>query len=84
MVQDRRQPAIKRHVAAAPFPRIKTLDPFDGTWPKQINRTQVQILLRLGFLNDKTNGIGQGSIGLDQACFFVRGHLRCVGEKLTA
>jgi DNA replication protein DnaC len=62
--QRRQQLAIQRRVAAARFPCLKTLDQFDWTWPKKINRTQVQNLFRLAFLKDKTNVIFLGGVGL--------------------
>ena len=62
--QRRHQQAIKRRVAAARFPCLKTLDQFDWNWPKKINRTQVQNLFRLAFLKDKTNVIFMGGVGL--------------------
>ena len=65
--QRRHQLAIKRRVAAARFPCIKTLDQFDWNWPKKINRTQVQNLFRLAFLKDKTNVIFMGGVGLGKS-----------------
>jgi DNA replication protein DnaC len=62
--QRRHQLAIKRRVAAARFPCLKTLDQFDWNWPKKINRTQVQNLFRMAFLKDKTNVIFMGGVGL--------------------
>jgi DNA replication protein DnaC len=62
--QRRHQLAIERRVAAARFPCIKTLDQFDWTWPRKINRAQVQNLFRLAFLKDKTNVIFLGGVGL--------------------
>ena len=56
--------AIVRRVAAARFPGIKTLETFDWSWPKKINRPQVQNLFRLAFLKDKTNVIFMGGVGL--------------------
>jgi DNA replication protein DnaC len=68
----RRQPlAIARRLAAARFPCLKTLDAFDWTWPKKINRTQVQNLFRLAFLQDHTNVIFLGGVGLGKS------HLAC-------
>jgi DNA replication protein DnaC len=62
--QRRHQLAIRRRVAAARFPCLKTLDQFDWNWPKKINRTQVQNLFRVAFLKDKTNVIFMGGVGL--------------------
>jgi DNA replication protein DnaC len=63
-IQRRHQLAIERRIAAARFPCLKTLDSFDWTWPKKINRAQVQNLFRLTFLKDKTNVIFLGGVGL--------------------
>jgi DNA replication protein DnaC len=75
----RQQLAIERRVAAARFPCVKTLDPFDWNWPKKINRPQVQNLFRLAFLADKTNVIFMGGVGLGKshlAC--ALGHAACL------
>ena len=65
--QRRQQLAIQRRLAAARFPCVKTLDAFDWTWPKKINRTQVQNLFRLAFLQDHTNVIFLGGVGLGKS-----------------
>jgi DNA replication protein DnaC len=49
-VARRDEALIARRVKAARLPAIKTLDGFDWTWPKKINRAQVQQLFRLEFL----------------------------------
>ena len=59
--QDR---ATQRRLQAAHFPVIKTLEQFDWSWPKKINRAHVQNLFRLGFLKDKANVIFMGGAGL--------------------
>ena len=48
----------------ARFPVIKTLDQFQWTWPKKINRPQVQHLFGLDFIDRKANGILLGGVGL--------------------
>jgi DNA replication protein DnaC len=60
----RKDRATQRRIQAAHFPVIKTLEQFDWTWPKKINRTHVQNLFRLSFLNDKANVIFIGGAGL--------------------
>jgi DNA replication protein DnaC len=62
--QDR---ATQRRRQAARFPVIKTLEQFDWTWPKKINRPQVQNLFRLSFLKDKGNVIFMGGAGLGKS-----------------
>ena len=59
--QDR---SIQRRISLARFPVIKTLDQFNWTWPKKINRLQVQNLFRLHFVKDKANVIFLGGVGL--------------------
>jgi DNA replication protein DnaC len=43
---------------------IKTLDQFNWTWPKKINRLQVQQLFRLQFVEQPANVIFLGGVGL--------------------
>ena len=61
MRQDR---SIQRRIRLARFPVIKTMDQFSWTWPKNINRLQVQNLFRLQFLRDKSNVIFLGGVGV--------------------
>lgn len=60
----RRDRATQRRIRLARFPVIKTLDQFRWTWPKKINRLQVQNLFRLNFIKDKANVIFLGAVGL--------------------
>jgi DNA replication protein DnaC len=59
--QDR---ATQYRIRMARFPVIKTLDQFNWSWPKSINRLQVQNLFRLQFVQDKSNIIFLGGVGL--------------------
>jgi len=59
--QDR---SIQRRIRLARFPVIKTLDQFSWSWPKKINRLQIQNLFRLQFIHDKSNAIFLGGVGL--------------------
>ena len=65
--QRRQELAIQRRVAAARFPGIKTLDQFDWSWPKKINRTEVQNLFRLAFVPEKANIVFMGGVGLGKS-----------------
>ena len=65
--QRRQEAAIQRRIVAARFPCVKTLDQFDWTWPKKINRTQIQNLFRLAFLPTHTNAIFMGGVGLGKS-----------------
>jgi len=60
----RRDRAIQRRIRMARFAVIKTLDAFNWSWPKKINRLQVKNLFRLGFVADKSNVIFLGGVGL--------------------
>ena len=59
--QDR---ATQRRIRQARFPVIKTLDQFIWSWPKKINRLQVQNLFKLDFIKKKANVIFLGGVGL--------------------
>jgi len=59
--QDR---SIQRRINLARFPVIKTLDQFNWTWPKKINRLQVHNLFRLNFVENMANVIFLGGVGL--------------------
>jgi DNA replication protein DnaC len=60
----RRDRFIQRRIRQARFPVIKTLDQFNWSWPKKLNRLQVKNLFRLQFIPDKTNVIFLGGVGL--------------------
>ena len=60
----RRQRSIKRRIKLARFPVVKTLEQFRWSWPSSINRATVQNLFRLKFIDDKTNVIMLGGVGL--------------------
>lgn len=60
----RKDRATQRRLQAAHFPIIKTLEQFNWTWPKKLNRAHVQNLFRLSFLKDQANVIFMGGAGL--------------------
>jgi len=77
--QRRQQQSIQRRVAAARFPGVKTLEQFLWTWPKKANRAQVQNLFRLAFLEDHTNVIFMGGVGLGKTHLAIAlGHAACL------
>ncbi len=61
---ERRQRSIRRRIRQARFPVVKTLDSFQWTWPRKINRLQVQNLFRLRFIENKSNIVFLGGVGL--------------------
>jgi DNA replication protein DnaC len=56
--------AILRRIKIARFPVIKTLDQFNWSWPEKINQAQIQNLFRLKFIEDKSNVVFIGGVGL--------------------
>lgn len=60
----RRDKSIQRRIKAAKFPVIKTMDQFEWTWPKKINQPQVKNLFRLSFIDEKSNVVLIGSVGV--------------------
>ena len=60
----RRDRSIERRIRLARLPVIKTLDQFNWSWPKNINRLQIQNLFRLKLIKDKSNVIFLGGVGL--------------------
>ena len=60
----RRDRCIKRRIKMARFPVIKTMDQFDWTWPKKINQAQVKNLFRLKCIEEKSNVVLIGSVGV--------------------
>ena len=56
--------ATKRRISAARFPQVKTLEQFKWSWPQKINQLQVKNLFRLKFVDQKSNVIFLGGVGL--------------------
>ncbi len=63
-VARRDEALITRRIKAARLPGIKTLDGFDWSWPKKINRSQVQHVFRLDFIPSHGNVIFLGGVGI--------------------
>jgi DNA replication protein DnaC len=71
--------AIERRIKNARFPVLKTIDNFEWSWPKKINRPQIQNLLRLGFIASNTNVVFISTVGLGKTHISIAlGHAACV------
>lgn len=83
-VARRDEALITRRVKAARLPGIKTLDGFDWSWPKKINRAQVQHLFRLDFIPKHGNVILLGGVGVGKTHLAIAlAHTACL-QGLTA
>jgi DNA replication protein DnaC len=56
--------STQRRIRLARIPVIKTLDQFDWNWPKKINRPQIQNIFRLNLIENKSNVIFIGGVGV--------------------
>jgi DNA replication protein DnaC len=71
--------SIERRIRNARFPVLKTLDDFDWSWPKKINRPQIQNLFRLAFIATQTNVVLIGNVGLGKTHLSLAlGHTACL------
>src|SRR5215475_13825057 len=71
---------IERRIKNARFPVRKTLDDFQWSWPKKINRLQIQNLFRLDFIATCTNVVMIGNVGLGKTHLSIAlGHAACIG-----
>jgi len=81
-VARRDEALVARRVKAARLPGIKTLDGFDWSWPKKINRAQVQHLFRLAFLAEHGNVILLGGVGVGKTHLAIAlAHAACLQGK---
>jgi DNA replication protein DnaC len=75
----RRDRSIARRIKLARFPVLKTLDDFQWSWPKKINRLQVQNLFRLSFIEENANVIMLGGVGLGKTHLSIAlAHAACL------
>lgn len=76
--------SVQRRTKAARLPVLKTLEQFDWSWPKKINRTQVQDLFRLRFVEQNTNVVFIGGVGLGKTHFALAlAHSACLNNVPT-
>jgi DNA replication protein DnaC len=60
----RKDKAVLSRIRLARFPVVKTMDQFNWSWPRKINRVQIENLFRLTFIEEKSNIILIGSVGV--------------------
>ena len=78
-VARREDKSLAHRIRSARFPLTKTLDQFQWNWPKKINRPQIQNLFRLNFVEQKSNAIFLGGVGLGKTHLCIAlGHEACV------
>jgi DNA replication protein DnaC len=78
-VARREDKSLVQRIRRARFPLTKTLDQFQWNWPKKINRQQIQNLFRLNFVEQKSNAIFLGGVGLGKTHLCIAlGHTACV------
>jgi DNA replication protein DnaC len=78
-VNRREDSGLQRRIRLARFPVLKTLDQFDWSWPKKINRPQIQNLFRLQFIKQKSNAVFLGNVGLGKTHLLIAlGHTACL------
>ena len=76
--------SVQRRTKAARLPVLKTLEQFDWAWPKKINRAQVQELFRLRFVEQNTNVVFIGGVGLGKTHFALAlAHSACLNNVPT-
>lgn len=71
--------SIRRRVKLARFPVLKTLEQFQWSWPRKINRPQIQNLFRLAFIEEKSNVIFLSGVGLGKSHLSIAlAHTACL------
>jgi DNA replication protein DnaC len=76
--------SVQRRTKAARLPVLKTLEQFDWSWPKKINRAQVQDLFRLRFIEQNSNVVFIGNVGLGKTHFALAlAHSACLNNIST-
>jgi DNA replication protein DnaC len=70
---------VSRRVKLARFPVLKTLDAFQWSWPKKCNQMQIKNLFRLGFLENASNVVFIGGVGLGKTHLSIAlGYTACL------
>jgi len=76
--------SVQRRTKAAHLPVPKTLEQFNWSWPSKLNRAQVQELFRLRFIEQNTNVVFIGGVGLGKTHLAVAlAHTACLHNVPT-
>lgn len=76
--------SVQRRTKAARLPVLKTLEQFDWSWPRKINRPQIQELFRLRFVEQNSNVVFIGNVGLGKTHFALAlAHSACLNNVPT-
>lgn len=76
--------SVQRRINAAHLPVVKTLEQFNWSWPTKINRTQIQDLFRLRFVEQNSNIVFIGGVGLGKTHLAVAiAHTACLHNVST-
>jgi DNA replication protein DnaC len=76
--------SVQRRTQAARLPVFKTLEQFDWSWPRKINRVQVQDLFRLRFVEQNINVVFIAGVGLGKTHLAVAlAHSACLHNVST-
>jgi len=65
--QERTRRSLERRIQDAHIGRFKPLCDFDWAWPKRCDRTTIEAIMSLDFLNDATNVVLVGGNGLGKS-----------------
>jgi len=82
--QARFERRINRCIKIARLPLIKTLDAFQWSHPKKIDRTKIRYLFKLDFINEKENVVFIGTVGLGKThlAIALAHHACCCGVNV--
>ena len=70
---------LSRAEGMCKLPVLKTLEEFQWSWPKKINRPQIQNLFRLAFIATQTNVVLISNVGLGKTHLSIAlGHAACL------
>jgi DNA replication protein DnaC len=73
--------SVARRIKRARLPVIKTLEQFRWSWPSRINRTQIQDLFRLRFIQENINVVLMGNVGLGKTHLAIAlAHTACLDD----